>query len=64
MEDMKEKGNASGRKKSRIRKTKHLLTDADGSTNTKKILLEHQNWSKSVFLHGNFTRFMRKSIQI
>ena len=33
--------------KSRIRDTKHLSTDADGSTNIKKILLVRQNLPKN-----------------
>ena len=32
--------------KSRIRETKHLSTDADSSTDTKKILLVRQNLPK------------------
>ena len=33
--------------KSRIQDTKHLSTDADSSTNTKKILLVRLNWLKN-----------------
>ena len=48
-------------KKSRIRETKHLSTDADSRTDTKKIMLVGQNLSKSkLFLRGDFTPFMRK----
>ena len=35
--------------KSRIRETKHLLTDAESSTDTKIILLVRQNLSKNFF---------------
>ena len=54
---------------SRIQETKKLLTDADSSTNTNKILLVVQNLPKPVFiLRNNFTPFMRiffyKSITI
>ena len=35
-------------KKSRIRETKHLSTDADSSTDTKKILLVGQNSPKKI----------------
>ena len=50
-------------KKSRIRKTKHLSTDADSSTDTKKILLVRQNSSKKK-MQDNFSPFMSQSIQI
>ena len=36
-------------KKKRIRETKHLLIDAESSTDTKKILLIRQNLSKIIF---------------
>ena len=52
-------------KKSRIRETKHFLTNADSSTNTKKILLVRQNSPKNNFFPCcNFTPFIRKSFQI
>ena len=39
--------------------------DANSSTDTKKILLIRQNSPKNtIFLHCNFTPFMRKSLQI
>ena len=47
------------KKKSRIRETKNLSTDADSSTNTKKILLVRQNSPAAVL-----TPFMSKSCQI
>ena len=48
-----------------IQETKHLSTDADTSTDTKKILLVRQNSSKiKLFLRDDFTPFMSKSIQI
>ena len=44
---------------------KHLSTDADSTTDTKKIMLVRQNWSKKkLFLRDNFTPFMHKSIHI
>ena len=43
---------------------KKLFTDADSSTNTKKILLVNQNSLKNFFLHGNLTPFLSKSFQI
>ena len=49
-------------KKSRIRETKHLSTDADSSTDTKKILLVRQNSPKNkLFVRGDFTPFINKS---
>ena len=53
-------------KKSRVRETKNLLTDADSSTDTKKILLVRQNLSKikNKKLRCDLTPFMSKSIQI
>ena len=52
-------------KKSRIRKTKHLSTNADRSTNTKKILVVRQNSPKNKLLvRCNFTPFMSKRFTI
>ena len=53
-------------KKSRIRETKHLSTDADSSTDTKKILLVRQNLpTKTIFFWGgDFIPFISKSFQI
>ena len=51
-------------KKSRIRETKQLSTDADSSTDTKQILLVRQNSLIIFFLCGDFTPFIRKSCQI
>ena len=43
----------------------HLSTDADSSTDTKKILLARQNSPKTIFfLRSNFTPFMSKSLTI
>ena len=51
--------------KSRIQETKHLSTNADSSTNTKKILLVRQNSStKKLLLRVNLTTFISKSFQI
>ena len=51
--------------KSRIQETKHLSTDADSSTDTKKILLVRQSFQKKLFfLRGNFSHFISKSFQI
>ena len=51
--------------KSRIRETKHLSTNADSSTDTKKSCLQGKIRQKTTFLlHGNFTLFMSKSFQI
>ena len=50
---------------SHIRETKHLSTNADSSTDTKKILLERQNSpKKNLFLRGDFTPFISKSFHI
>ena len=51
---------------SRLWDTQHLLTDADSSTDTKKILQVRQNWPKkyNFFLCGNFTPLMSKSFPI
>ena len=53
-------------KKSRIRETKHLSTDTDSITDTKKILLVRQNSPKKTicFWRGDFTSFISKSFQI
>ena len=52
-------------KKCRIRETKNLSTDADSSTDTKKILLVRQNSPKNYFFfRDNFTPFMSKTFQI
>ena len=51
-------------KKSCIRETKNLSTDADSSTDTKKIRLGRQNLPKNkLFVRRNFTPFMSKSFQ-
>ena len=53
--------------KSRIRKTKNLSTDADITTDTKKILLVRlnlQQQQKNFFLPGNVTPFMSKGCPI
>ena len=46
----------------------HLSTDADSSTDTKKIMLERQNSlkkeEKNFFWRGDFTTLMSKSFQI
>ena len=56
---------SSNNKKSCIKETKHFSTDAESSTDTKKILLERQNLMKFFFLlNCNFTPFMNKSFQI
>ena len=48
--------------KSCIRETKHLLTDADSSTNIKKNPASNANLLKNkLFLRGNFTTFIIKS---
>ena len=57
----------SFKKKSRIRETKHLSTDADSSTDTKTILLVRQISPKKkifFFLRGDLTPFMSKSFTI
>ena len=54
-----------GYQKSRIQETKHHSTDANSSTDTKKILLVRQNLSKiKLFLARWFTVFMSKKFQI
>ena len=49
-------------KKSRIRETKHLLTDADSSTDTKKSLLVRQNSPKKklIFARRFYTLYEQK----
>ena len=56
----------SQKKKFRIRETRHLLTNADSSIDTNKILIVRQNSPKeyNFFLRGNFTPFTSKSFQI
>ena len=51
------------KKKSLIQETKDLLTNADSSTHTKKILLVRQKLlQKKLFLRSDFTPFLSKSI--
>ena len=53
------------KKKSRMRETKNLSTDADSNTNTNKILLVRQNAPQNkLFLCGDFTPLIGKSFQI
>ena len=48
-----------------MRETKHLSTDADSSTDAKKILLLRKiRQRKKKILHGDFTPFISKSFQI
>ena len=55
-----------GPKKSRIQETKHLSTDADSSTDTKKNPASKAKLAKkkTCFLRGDFTPFMSKRFQI
>ena len=48
--------------KSRIRETKHVSTDVDSSTDTKKILLERQNLQKKLtfFVQWFYTLYKQK----
>ena len=48
-------------KLSRIWETKHLSTDADSSTNTKKILQNLLKTKEQQNLRGSFTPFISKS---
>ena len=51
--------------KSHIRETKHLSTNADSSTDTKKILLVRQNLPKTnFFLPGDFRPLSNKNVQM
>ena len=57
-------------KKSHIWETKHFLTNADSSTDIKKILLVRKNSTKEkkkeiqIKMRGNFTPFISKSFKI
>ena len=52
------------KKQFRIQETKHLSTDSDSSTNTKKIQLIRQNSPKTIFLRGGFRPFMSKTLNL